>query len=81
MSRQNKNMTLTPNQEKYVKANYKRMTIKEMARNLSINIGLVNNNMRLMGLSKTATRAQVIELPATKAGYFDIDAYGKLAII
>lgn len=77
MRRKIKNITLTNNQEIYVRKNYRRMTTAEMGRNLSISQSKVFENMELMGLNGTVKRKSTKEIPQTKEGVFDIEMYSK----
>lgn len=75
-----KNITLTPNEEKYVRDNYNRMSTCEMAKNLNLSQQKVYQNMKVMELVPVARGRRKKEVePSDKVakGLFDLKAYTK----
>lgn len=69
-----RNVTVTDNQAKYIRDNYKRMSPKEMGEALKISRHVVYYNMKVMGLqtSKRGTRGAPPEV--IKPGYFNVSS-------
>lgn len=70
-----RNLTISKEQQEFVKANFGKMNISELSKMLGFNYGKVHKNLRLMGLVKTRGehQAKVVKM----AGYFDIDEFAK----
>ena len=75
------NITLTENQQKYVRANYRRQTEDEMGRNLGISQSKVHSNMNLMGLQRPPKGRPAIPEHGQRPGFFNVDAYALTATI
>ena len=74
-NRVQKNVTLTSDQENFIKENYGKMTVGKIAVLLGLTYGRTHKNMRVMGLVRRQ-KAPVIKM----SEYFDIDAFGKYYI-
>lgn len=69
-----RNLTVTPEQQEFLKANHGKYNNVELARMLHISYNIVHNNLRLMGLVKTKFQQGKV---VTMEGYFDVDSFGK----
>lgn len=68
---------LTDEQLNYVKANYKSIAMKEMARQLKIPYSRVQDTMMFFGLQPNSKRVRPENYQSIKKKekYFDVDAY------
>lgn len=69
--------TLTPGQERYIRANYNRMTQAEMASNINISQWKVCENMRVMKLRPTRRQKRSIPVYIPANGFFNVEAYAR----
>jgi len=69
------NITLSPEQVEFVKANHGKMNIGKLSKMLGLTYNKVHNNMKLMGLctQRKSTQAKVVKME----GYFDMDEFAK----
>ncbi len=81
MRRTIKNVTLTPNQEVYVRRNYRRMTTAEMGTALGISQSKVSENMVLMGLKAPERKTPAKKDAGVRRGYFNEKDYARTASI
>lgn len=68
------NITISPEQVEFVKANHGKMNIGELSKMLGLTYNKVHNNMKLMGLCTPRKRTVKI---VKMEGYFDMDEFAK----
>lgn len=74
-----KKLTISKNQEAYIRANYNRMSIKEMADNLKLKPSKVRRNMeflKLIQVRRAAVATKVVE-PSFNKRFFSVDYYSR----
>lgn len=78
-----KKLTLTANEETYIRANYNRMTMQEMANNLKITKSKVRYNIQIMELQPFTKGRYKNHFQSKKVapGCFDVSGYAKNAFI
>jgi len=64
------NVSLTPDQVEFVKANKDKMNVGELAKMLGLTYGKVHNNLKVLGLVKRR-KAVVVKMD----GYFDVEEF------
>lgn len=72
--RQNKNITITPEQAEYVKSNYGKMSNSCLAKMLGITYNRTINNLRVMKLHEPKEIGGVV---VEMNEYFDVDKFKK----
>lgn len=72
--RYQKNVTITPEQEAFAKANYGKMNNTQLAKMLGLNYGKTLNNLRVMGLYQPNPYNGIL---VEMKDYFDVDEFGK----
>jgi len=70
--RRQKNVTLTKEEENYLREPYNLLDCKQISRNLGVTYGRIVNNAQLMGLSRP-----IKEESYDKNGFFDVDVFQK----
>lgn len=71
------NITLTPNQEAYVREHYHQMRRSEICNNLKITTGVLNENIRLMNIPNKKVYRTSRPVDVEVAGFFHVDSYLK----
>jgi len=67
------NITLSPDQAEFVKANHGKMNIGTVSKMLGLTYNKVHNNMKLMGLVTPRKQVKVVKME----GYFDVEKFGE----
>lgn len=70
-------ITLTTGQEKYIRANYGRMSVGEMCRNIGITEYMYFQNRPLLNLTSKRSHKARIPFFHTPEGYFNVEQYLK----
>ena len=70
---QQKNLSVTDEQRKFIEANHGKMEIRQIAVMLGLNYGKTYHNIKLMGLTKPM-QSKVIKMDEH---YFDVDNFAK----
>ena len=77
MYRRNKTITLTAEQEKFVRDNFKKLTQEKIASAIGLNVSTLKNNLYVMGLSKTKGQPKSI----AKNGFFSWEEFANADMI
>ena len=75
MSYRQINLTISEEQQKYIRS-HKKETIVSMAKRFGISVGKLSTNMRIMGLSKEPRRAKI--QPWEQNGFFNEKEFAKV---
>jgi hypothetical protein len=73
-SRKQKTITITEFEKDFIIKNYKRLKIREIARQLEMGFGKCYQHMILLGLNKPRSSVNEIPIPADT---FDVDLFSK----
>lgn len=68
-----KNITLTQEQQDFLKLNHGKISMNDISKMLGIGYGKTVHNARLLGLGKYSHRARVVRMD----GYFDEETFFK----
>lgn len=70
--RYQRNITVSPEQKKFIEENYNKMSIGQLSKMLGLTPNKTYNNMKI--IFNMPTKGKVVPME----GYFDVDAFGKL---
>jgi len=70
-----KRVTVSNEQIAFIKSNHGKMSLSQISKMLGLSVGVVHNNMRVVGLIKPK-QAKIINFD--RNGYFDVDEFQKL---